>query len=118
MLVRDGELYASFTNMGSWMQPQGHVQLISNLIHFRMEPQAAVDAPRFCIEVNTDGSIALEDGIDPAVVDGLRALGHNVRLVTGHARSVFGRAQIIQRHPNGVLWAGSDPRSDGMALGW
>ena len=89
-----------------------------------MEPQAAIDAPRFCIGGITNGAdgatgeISLEEGIEPAVADELRKMGHKVVLVDGHRRNVFGRAQIIQRHPNGCLWAGSDGRADGMAVGW
>jgi len=122
--TRAGELFATFTNMGGFMQPQGHVQLLLNMLAFGMEPQAAIDAPRFCIDGITNGSdatgeISLEEGIDPAVADELRRMGHKVVYpVSGHARSVFGRAQIIQRHPNGCLWAGSDGRADGMAVGW
>jgi len=121
--TKDGELYASFSNMGGFMQPQGHVQLMMNLLAFGMEPQAAVDAPRFCIGGISNGSegsgeVLLEEGIAPAVAEELRRMGHNVRLVHGHERAVFGRAQIIQRHRNGCLWAGSDGRADGMALGW
>lgn len=49
----------------------------------------------------------------------LGALGHGVEgPVTGHARSVFGRGQVVFRDPDGVLWGGSDPRSDGCAMGW
>ena len=90
------------------------------------DPRAAVrraQAPRFCIGGITNGSdatgeISLEEGIDPAVVEQLRAMGHRVVVVQGHGRYVFGRAQIIQRLPNGCLWAGSDGRADGMAVGW
>lgn len=81
--------------------------------------QAAIDVPRFCIGAHSYGDeISLEDGIDERVVEELRQMGHNVKLKSGHDRAVFGRAQIIQRLPSGVLWAGSDGRADGMAIGW
>ena len=111
--------------MGGFMQPQGHVQLIVNMVDYGMEPQAAIDAPRFCIDgANTDDEalqpqIFLEEGIAAETAEGLRALGHVVTPgLAGHARAQFGRAQIIQRLPNGVLWGGSDGRSDGMAIGF
>ena len=122
----DGSLLASFTNMGGFMQPQGHVQLVVNMVDYGMEPQAAIDAPRFCIDgANTDDEalgpqqVFLEEGIAAETAEGLRALGHVVTPgLAGHARAQFGRAQIIQRLPNGVLWGGSDGRSDGMAVGF
>jgi gamma-glutamyltranspeptidase/glutathione hydrolase len=62
--------------------------------------------------------VSLEDGIPEEVLQALVAMGHKAELVTGHNRGVFGRGQIIRRLPNGVLWAGSDGRADGMAMGW
>merc|ERR1719217_652717 len=82
--LKEGQLYASFTNMGGFMQPQGHVQLVVNMVDYGMEPQAAVDAPRFCIDGgNTDDpslqpQIFLEEGIDPSTAERLRAMGHTI----------------------------------------
>eukprot|EP00940_MAST-03C_sp_MAST-3C-sp2_P002761 g2761.t1 len=116
-----GDLFCSFTNMGGFMQPQGHVQIMSNLLDRRMDAQAAVDAPRFCIKDGTSGGeIAFENGISVDTIDALRKMGHNVHIhpVCGDARSVFGRAQIIVRdHESGVLCGGSDCRADGLAMG-
>eukprot|EP00929_Paragymnodinium_shiwhaense_P049427 TRINITY_DN24932_c0_g1_i3.p1 TRINITY_DN24932_c0_g1~~TRINITY_DN24932_c0_g1_i3.p1 ORF type:complete len:559 (+),score=152.90 TRINITY_DN24932_c0_g1_i3:90-1766(+) len=120
MAVKDGELYCSMTNMGGFMQPQGHVQLMLNMIDFAMEPQRAVDKPRFCIGSHTFGdAISMEDGISEEVLKALKSKGHKVARKTGHERAVFGRAQIIRRDPaTGVLWAGSDGRADGLAIGF
>ncbi|KAJ2858167.1 hypothetical protein FB639_005944 [Coemansia asiatica] len=86
-----------------------------------MDPQHALDAPRICIQVG-DSRVALEEGIGSETVEALRRLGHNVYQVSGLQRSLFGRGQIIRRHmdPSSgmcVLAAGSDPRSDGQAVG-
>ena len=63
--------------------------------------------------------MCFEDGIDPEVVAQLKAMGHDVSILTGHDRAVFGRAQIITRDPmSGVLCGGSDGRADGMAIGF
>eukprot|EP00903_Cladosiphon_okamuranus_P010718 g10130.t1 len=137
-----GELFATMTNMGGFMQPQGHVQLLSNLLLRGMDPQAAIDAPRFCIRDGmANGAVALEPwssqsatdncqtsegtggegGGYEAVVAELRRLGHDIRVVRGHHRVEMGRAQIIQRKMSGdtqVLWCGSDGRADGCALAW
>lgn len=119
-----GDLVASITNMGGFMQPQGHVQLIDRLLREGLSPQEAVDAPRFCVlplalgTSSCASTVALEDTWPPAVVDKLRERGHNLRIVSGHDRVVVGRAQIITAGPGGVLSAGSDGRADGCAAGF
>lgn len=126
MAVKDGKLMACFGVMGGFMQPQGHVQVIANMVDFEMSPQAALDAPRFCIgpgHTGAEGAVEMEDGISAETCETLRtSFGHEISPkspVAGHARSVFGRGQIITRNPeSGVLTAGSDPRGDGCAMGW
>jgi gamma-glutamyltranspeptidase/glutathione hydrolase len=120
MATKEGELYASFGVMGGFMQPIGHMMVISNMVDFGMKPQAALDAPRFCIKDGTSGGkIVLEEGIPIHVMSKLATMGHEVIPASGMARSIFGRGQIIKRDPEtGVLVGGSDPRADGMALGW
>eukprot|EP00563_Minutocellus_polymorphus_P000766 CAMPEP_0181028142 /NCGR_PEP_ID=MMETSP1070-20121207/4518_1 /TAXON_ID=265543 /ORGANISM="Minutocellus polymorphus, Strain NH13" /LENGTH=594 /DNA_ID=CAMNT_0023105387 /DNA_START=109 /DNA_END=1893 /DNA_ORIENTATION=- len=116
-----GELYASISNMGGHMQPQGHALLTVALVAGNVDPQRAVDLPRFCIADGTkNGVVMLEEGFDDEVVKELSAMEHNYQSgVTSYARSVFGRAQIIKRdRSTGVLWAGSDGRADGCALGY
>lgn len=116
-----GELYATLSNMGGFMQPQGHLQLVSNLLDNGLDPQACIDAPRFCIlDGSRDGIVYLEEGFHPDTVSGLRRMGHRMKPgVSGHEREVFGRAQIITRdRETGVLCAGSDGRADGCALGY
>ena len=114
----DGSLYACFGVMGGFMQPQGHLQVFSALVDDGLDPQSALDRPRFCIEPGTaDGPVALEEGIPGETVERLRAMGHPVRSVSGMGRGIFGRGQVILRDPHtGVLQAGSDPRADGCAM--
>jgi gamma-glutamyltranspeptidase/glutathione hydrolase len=114
-----GELFASYGVMGGFMQPQGHMQVALGLIADRLDPQSALDRPRFCIaDGSAGGRVALEEGIPVATMAGLAALGHPVYPVSGHARAVFGRGQVIVRDgENGALWGGSDPRADGLAMG-
>jgi gamma-glutamyltranspeptidase/glutathione hydrolase len=115
------ELHSTLSNMGGNMQPQGHLQLTVAMIAGGLDPQAAIDHPRFCIADGTkDGVVYSEGGVDTKEVDELRSRGHDLHVnVVGHARSVFGRAQIIKRdRKNGVLWAGSDGRADGCAMGY
>ena len=116
----DGSLYASFGVMGGFMQPQGHVQVLLALAADGLDPQAALDRPRLCLEGGrVDGRIALEAGIPAQSIAALAELGHRVRPVFGLARSMFGRGQVITRDPGtGVLCGGSDPRADGCVLGF
>lgn len=110
--VNDFLVIFSVQNIG-FMQPQGHVQVLLNQIEFNMSPQAALDAPRICI--NTDGGVFVEEGIDDDVVTGLLGLGHEVKVLKEHQRAMFGRGQIIERLENGALAGGSDGRGDGCA---
>jgi gamma-glutamyltranspeptidase/glutathione hydrolase len=116
----DGSLYASFGVMGGFMQPQGHVQVILALVHDGVDPQAALDRPRVCLEEGaTGGGVALEEGIPIMAMARLAEMGHPVRPVSGYERAIFGRGQIITRDPtSGVLCGGSDPRADGCAIGY
>jgi gamma-glutamyltranspeptidase/glutathione hydrolase len=114
----DGSLFASFGVMGGFMQPQGHLQVFSALVDDGLEPQSALDQPRFCIESGEAGGwVGLEDGLPDRTIEGLFELGHSIRLVTGYERALFGRGQVVLRDPeSGVLTGGSDPRADGCAM--
>jgi gamma-glutamyltranspeptidase/glutathione hydrolase len=114
------QLFACFGVMGGFMQPQGHLQVVVNLIDDRLTPQEALDRLRFCIEDGTSGgNIALEEGLPKESIARLAAMGHNIHLTTGYDRAIFGRGQIILRDAaTGVLSAGSDPRADGCAMTW
>jgi len=134
MATRGDELFLSYGVMGGFMQPQGHVQVLLNILR-GFTVQEALDAPRFCIspgmpdaEVtgaseqtagNINGQIYFEDGIPSSTVEALRAMGHDARSTKGYARALFGRGQVIQKLPSdsgSLVWAaGSDPRADGHA---
>jgi gamma-glutamyltranspeptidase/glutathione hydrolase len=104
--------------MGGFMQPQGHVQVLSALVDQGLDPQSALDLPRFCIDVEESGGrVALEEGIPSDVLADLQRMGHPVYPLSGYDRSLFGRGQVILRdEATGVLCAGSDPRADGCAM--
>jgi gamma-glutamyltranspeptidase/glutathione hydrolase len=126
LITRDNEitpsairhkLFSAFGVMGGFMQPQGHLQVFLALAQ-GLDPQAALDMPRFCIEDGTaGGTVELEEGIPQETVADLSRRGHPVHHVTGWERALFGRGQVIQRDPeSGVLIGGSDPRADGCAM--
>jgi gamma-glutamyltranspeptidase/glutathione hydrolase len=109
-VTRDGAPWLSFGVMGGSMQPQGHVQVLLNLVDFGMDLQEAVDAPRFR---HFNGTTVAIENLPEDVADTLRALGHTLRSSDGVA---FGGAQAVMKLPRG--WAAaSDPRKDGMAAG-
>jgi gamma-glutamyltranspeptidase/glutathione hydrolase len=116
--VNRNQLFASFGVMGGFMQPQGHLQVASGLIDDALDPQAALDRPRFIIQSgDSGGDIGIEQGISEDVLVRLSQMGHPVQMVAGLGRSVFGRGQVIIRDPESeVLWGGSDPRADGCAM--
>ena len=105
--------------MGAFMQPQGHLQVVSNIVDHGMDPQAALNALRFIV---TEEDVALEEGLPSEVLDNLTKRGHNTRTISGYYRGMtggLGGAQLIQRDPDsGVLRGASEPRKDGCAVGW
>ncbi len=115
----DQSLFAPFGVMGGFMQPQGHVQVLTRMLDNGLDPQSALDLPRFCIDVEKDNSsVSLEEGIPEDTRQALADMRHPVEMVSGMNRALFGRGQIIQRDPtSGVLCGGSDPRADGFAMG-
>ncbi|KAJ2387542.1 hypothetical protein H4S02_003315 [Coemansia sp. RSA 2611] len=121
MVTVDGELSMSYGIMGGMNQPQAHVQVLLNIARFKMNAQTALDVPRFCIQVDRDGSVAVEDGVAEPTLQGLRSRGHRVFVQSGINRALFGRGQVIRVLPDSrsarVLEAGSDPRADGQAVG-
>jgi gamma-glutamyltranspeptidase/glutathione hydrolase len=116
----DGALVAPFGVMGGFMQPQGHMQVVVGMIDDGLDPQAALNRPRFCIDsASAGGKVHLERGIPRATLAELAKRRHPLQPdVSGYARALFGRGQIIRREPDGVLWGGSDPRADGCAMGY
>ena len=112
LAFRGGRCDLAFGVMGSHYQPMGHSQLVTNLLDYDMDVQAAIDAPRaFFVGEQT----VVERGLPPASIDGLVARGHDVAL----AASPWGGAQAIRIDwKRGVLIGGSDPRKDGCALGY
>jgi gamma-glutamyltranspeptidase / glutathione hydrolase len=112
LATREGALWAVFGVMGASMQPQGHAQLLSNLIDHGMSPQEAVDHPRH----RHDGDTLLVEGRVPGhEVERLRSKGHRIEVGEDYMIPTGG-AQLIRVLEGGVRACGSDPRKDGCAL--
>jgi gamma-glutamyltranspeptidase/glutathione hydrolase len=117
MVFRDGRLFLTFGVMGGFMQPQGQLQVLLNIIDFDMDVQTALDAPRFRY-VSASNECVFEAGIPESVLKALAEKGHRIAYLDDPYSQQFGGGQIIMVHPeNGALVAGSDPRKDGCAMG-
>ena len=116
MVFKDGNLFLTFGVMGGFMQPQGHVQVLLNVIDFGMDVQTALDAPRFRYLQGSE--CAFEPAMPPGVLRELAQKGHRIVALDDPYSQQFGGGQAIMVHPaSGVLIAGSDPRKDGSAIG-
>ena len=120
MATVGGELWGPFSVMGGFMQPQGHVQVLTGMLDYGLDPQSVLDLGRFCIETGqAGGHVCVEEGLGvDSVVAELKRRGHDVRVMKSWDRAVFGRGQIIRKDAHGVLWCGSDGRADGCAAGY
>jgi gamma-glutamyltranspeptidase / glutathione hydrolase len=106
----DEDDWLAFGVMGGYMQPQGHVQVLSNLVDYGMDLQAALDAPRW--RYREDGSLGIEERLPNAAK--LARMGHDVGVLTP---VMFGGAQAVRRR-DGTLSGATEPRKDGTAIGY
>ncbi|MBV8977759.1 MAG: gamma-glutamyltransferase family protein [Alphaproteobacteria bacterium] len=122
-VMKDGKPFMSFGLMGGDMQPQGHVQVLTDIIDFGMNVQEAGDAARWrhfggaepTGEPSTGiGTVEMESGFDPAVKEELARRGYKIVPGTGG----FGGYQAIMRAPNGIYWGASEMRKDGEVIGY
>ena len=113
-VTQNGNPLMSFGVMGGSMQAQGHMQVMSRLVDYQQNPQAAADAPRWRVDGGVN--VGIEYGVPADVVDSLRKLGH-VMTQEDRWSTDFGRAQLIYKLDNGYL-AASERRTDGQAVGY
>jgi len=119
MLVMDGTLLGAVGTQGGDAQAQIQMQLLSNVIDFGMEPQEAIESPRWIAGTRDLGStVTIETGFPEGTVAGLAARGHSITIVEPWNPNA-GHAQMILVDPqSGVLKGGADPRADGAASGF
>ena len=123
-ITREGKPWISFGLMGGGMQPQGHAQIVMNLVDFGMGLQEAGDAPRIHhtgsseptgSTMNDGGTVNLETGFEYEVVRELMARGHRIEF----SRGPYGGYQAIMKHPGfGTYFGASESRKDGHAAGY
>jgi gamma-glutamyltranspeptidase/glutathione hydrolase len=109
---KDGLPVLGFGVMGGHYQPVGQVHVLTNLLDFGQDPQAAIDAPRAFAH---GGELQVERGVPAATAEALARLGHRV---VPSPKPLGGGQMIMVDHARGVLIGGSDPRKDGIALGY
>lgn len=107
-LMKDGAPVGPFGIMGGTMQPQAHVQVLMNYIDFHLDPQQALDAPRF--QWMKNGDLTVETRFSPEMARALMRRGHKIRMEL--FAGSFGRGQMIVRLNNGVLVGGCESRYD------
>lgn len=112
LATKDGSLWATFGVMGGSMQPQGHAQLLANLIDYGMSSQEAVDHAR---HFHNEDTLLVEGRVPKSQIEELRRRGHSLEIGPDYAIPTGG-AQLIRVLENGVRACGSDPRKDGCAL--
>lgn len=113
-LMKDGEAVGPFGVMGAFMQPQGHVLVAVNTIDYHLNPQAALDAPRF--QWTGGRHVQLEREAPAHIAQELARRGHEVEIVNSNLH--MGRGQIIWRTDNGLYIGGTEPRCDGAIAAW
>ena len=114
-LTKGNEAVGPFGVMGGYMQPQGHMQVVMNTVDFHLNPQAALDAPRW--QWIEGKKVLVEPHFPNHIAQALARKGHDIQVAVDTGS--FGRGQIIWRDPNtGVLFGGTEPRTDGAIAAW
>ena len=112
MAMQDGKPFAAFGVMGAAFQPIGHVYILTNMIDYGLDAQEAIDCPRVFFE---DGEVQIESSVPAATAEAMALMGHKINVRT----DPWGGGQIVHfDRANGTLVGGSDPRKDGIALGY
>ncbi len=104
----------SFGVMGGFMQPQGHIQIIGNLLDQHLNPQDALNAPRWMW--TKKNRVLFEKGFPTSLRSSLSKIGHEIEIA--ESNGAFGRGQIIWRDRNAVYCGGTEPRADGSIAVW
>jgi gamma-glutamyltranspeptidase/glutathione hydrolase len=112
MVLKDGQALMAFGVMGAHFQPMGHAYVMTNMFHYGMDAQAAIEVPRVFFDGDT---VLVEEAVPAAVVAGLERLGHRV---AAHRMPWGGAQAVVMDRENGVLIGASDHRKDGLALGY
>jgi gamma-glutamyltranspeptidase/glutathione hydrolase len=114
--AQNGEKRMAFGIMGGWNQAQAHAQFIANIADFKMNIQAAVEAPRFTKYTFTGCDVEMEGRVNGKVRDELTAKGHQIKVLGTFSSRVGGGQVTLRDFATGVNYGASDPRKDGQAV--
>lgn len=113
-LTKDGKPVGPFGVMGGYMQPQGHLQVVMNLIDFQLNPQMCLDAPRW--QWKEGLTFKVEPDFEPEWIEAMSRRGHQIEVAKN--RLSFGRAEMILRMENGIYVGATESRTDGSCAGY
>jgi gamma-glutamyltranspeptidase/glutathione hydrolase len=114
--ARNGETRLAFGIMGGWNQSQAHAQFIANLVDYKMDIQAAVEAPRFTKKTFAGCDVEMENRFSGKVREELTAKGHRIQLQGMFSADMGGGQAVLRDFAAGVNYGASDPRKDGAAI--
>jgi gamma-glutamyltranspeptidase/glutathione hydrolase len=118
MLFDGPVLRGPFGTQGGDAQALVQMQLVANMVDFGMEPQAAIEAPRWLFPADPDGGLLMEKSFPGGTVQQMAARGHRPTLIDAWNTSAGHAQAIMLNHESGVLMGGADPRADGSAAGF
>jgi gamma-glutamyltranspeptidase/glutathione hydrolase len=113
-ITKGGDPIGPFGVMGAYMQPQGHLQVVMNCVDFEMNPQEALDAPRW--QWTGDMDVSFEPGFNEGVIQKLERMGHSASIAVDPFE--FGRGEIIWKTGHGTFAGATEPRADGCVSAW
>ena len=114
--AQKGETRVAFGIMGGWNQSQAHAQFIANLVDYKMNIQAALEAPRFTKRTFEGCDVQMENRFSGKVREELSAKGHKIQVMGAYSSAVGGGQAVLRDFANGVNYGASDPRKDGAAV--
>ena len=114
--AQKGETRLAFGIMGGWNQSQAHAQFIADIVDYKMNIQAALEAPRFTKRTFEGCDVQMENRFSQKVRDELAAKGHKIELVGTYSAAVGGGQAVMRDFSTGINFGASDPRKDGAAV--
>ncbi len=114
--AKNGDVRLAFGIMGGWNQSQAHAQFIANLVDYKMNIQAALEAPRFTKRTFEGCDVQMENRFSQKTRDELTAMGHKITVMGAFSSAVGGGQAVLRDFAKGVNYGASDPRKDGAAI--